>query len=239
MELGNETGWRRMYRAAAVAVLLLIGLTLLDMGISMALPQGDVNPAEMSAADWLSRFATGPLYALRDYGIINMISIILGIPVLLTMYHIHRGQPLALLAVAVSALGGGIYIANNTALPMLSLSHAYAAAGTDAKRLAIEAAGTALLARGADFTRGTLFGMLLPTLGSLLMAAVVLTGKVFKKAVGYVGLVAYLCLSVFTVMTVFTPGLFDIAMLIAMPGGLLVLVWNTALASKFIKLSKM
>lgn len=237
MELGNEAGWKRMYRAAAVAALVMIGLTLLDMGISMALPVGDVNPADLGAADWFARFQDGPLYALRDYGLFNIISTILGIPVLLSLCHIHRDRPLAVLAVVVSVLGGGIYIANNTAFPMLSLSHTYAAAA-ETERLTIEVAGTALLARGADFTTGSLVGMLLPSLGGLLMAIAVLTGQVFKKIVGYIGVIAYLSLTVFTVMTVCWPGLFTIAMIIAMPGGLLVLVWDIVLTSKFIKLSK-
>ena len=239
MESGNEQRWKRMYRTAAVSALVMIGLVLLDMGISMALPARDVNPADLGAADWLVRFHTGPLYALRDYGIFNIISNLLSIPVLLALYHIHRDRPLALLAAAVSILGGGIYIANNTALPMLALSHTYAAAATEAQRQMIESAGTALLARGADFTMGSLVGTLLPSLGSMLMAVVVLTGAVFKKIVGYIGIIAYLSLSVFTVMTVFWPELFTVAMIIAMPGGLLVLVWNIALVSKFIKLSEM
>mgnify|MGYP000094324002 CR=1 FL=1 len=94
------------------------------------------------------------------------------------------------------------------------------------------------LVTGLFSTDGFLVGTLLPSLGNLLMAAAVLTGKVFKKAVGYVGMAAYLSLSVFTVMTVFWPGLFGIAMIVAMPGGLLVLVWNIILTCKFIKLSK-
>ena len=236
MGLGNDARWNRMYRIAAVAALVMIGLILLDMGISRALPQGDVTPADLNAADWLNRFHADPLYALRDYGIFNIISNLLSIPVLLALYHIHRDRPLAILAAAVSILGGGIYIANNTALPMLSLSHTYAAV-TDAQRLTIEAAGTALLARGADFTTGSLIGTLVPSLGGLLMAFVVLAGKVFKKIVGYVGIIAYLSLTVFTVMTVCWPALFDIAMIIAMPGGLLVLVWNIVLVCKFFKLS--
>ena len=237
MELGNDVRWKRMYRAAAAAALAMIGLVVLDMGISMALPAGDVNPADLTAADWLMRFHDRPLYALRDYGIFNIINNVLSIPVLLALYHIHRDRPLMLLAAVVAILGSGIYIANNTALPMLALSLDYAAA-TQAHRLTIEAAGAALLARGADFTLGTLTGTLLPSLGSLLTAFVVLTGNVFKRTVGYAGIAAYLLLSVFTVMTVFWPELFTAAMIIAMPGGLLVMVWNIALTCKFIKLSK-
>jgi|GEM_PF-6477381 len=176
-----------MYRTAAAAALVMVGLVLLDMGISMALPAGDMSPADLTAA--------------------------------------------------VAIVGGGIYVANNTALPMLALSRDYAAA-THAQRITIEAAGTALLARGADFTTGSLIGTLLPSVGSLLMAFVILTGQVFKKAVGYIGMIAYLSLTVFTIMTVCWPESFRIAMLIAVPGGLLVLVWNIILMRKFITLSK-
>lgn len=235
----NERNWRRLYIAAAAAVILMIAFAMVDIGISMALPEGDVDPSSLSAADWFIRFQSQPLYALRDYGIFNIFSTVLCIPLYLALYHIHRkgNGPFALLAAALTIWGGGVYIANNTALPMLDLSRAYIAA-PDTQRAVIEAAGTALLARGADFTWGSLIGLLLPSLGGLLMAGAVLTGGVFRKYVGYVGIVAYLSLTAFTVMTVLWPALFDIAMIIAMPGGVLILVWYIALACKLIGYGK-
>jgi hypothetical protein len=236
--MGNEARWRRLYLIAAIALMLMIAFVLVDMGISMALPEGDIDPATLNAADWFGRFNSHPLYALRDYGIFNICNIILGIPVFLALVHSHRriNAPFALLAAALAVFGGGVYIANNTALPMLGLSHTYAAA-PEAQRAAIEAAGTALLARGADFTYGSLIGLLFPTLGGMLMAGVVLMGNVFRKYVGYVGLAAYLLLSVYTVMAVCWPGSFDTTMIIAAPGGLLLLVWNVALMCRFLKWS--
>jgi len=80
-------------------------------------------------------------------------------------------------------------------------------------------------------------GFVVPLLASILMAIVLLNGEIFSKVTAYSGLVGFICLLIFTVWTTFIPTSFDTAMWLAMPGGLLVLVWNILITRRFFQLS--
>lgn len=65
------------------------------------------------------------------------------------------------------------------------------------------------------------------------MAYVVLRGSVFSKVMALAGLVGFTCLLVFAVWVTLFPSAFNSAMLIAIPGGLGVLMWNGLLVRRF------
>jgi pimeloyl-ACP methyl ester carboxylesterase len=58
-------------------------------------------------------------------------------------------------ALLLSMLATGVYVSSNAAIPMLALAQQHAAATTNAQRWALVGAGEAALARGEDFTPGT------------------------------------------------------------------------------------
>lgn len=228
----EETGWNGLYRLGAVAALLMVALVLLDITVSMIAPGEDSAPGVLTAVDWFEVFQDSPWRGLRDLGFLNILNSILGIPTFFALCMLHRDrQPAyAYFAFILFLFGSAIYISNNTVLPLLTLSREYAQAATEAERSSLIAAGEAMLARGGDFTPGTLVGFVLPSLANMTMAYVVLRGQVFSRAAGYAGLVGFLCLLIFTVWTTFFPESFNTAMLLAMPGGLLVLAWNLMIA---------
>lgn len=134
--------------------------------------------------------------------------------------------------------GGAVYVSNNTVLPMFVLSEKYAAATTDTQRSILAAAGEAMLARGADFTLGSLVGLILPLIAQIAMSFVMLRGGVFGRATAYTGIFGFAFLLIFTVWTTFVPGSLDVAMLIALPAGLLVMAWNILVARVLFRLGR-
>ena len=66
-----------------------------------------------------------------------------------------------MLAAVILCLGVTIYIANNAALSMLTLSNQYALATSEAQKSQLVAAGQVLLAQAEDFTPGAYARVLL------------------------------------------------------------------------------
>jgi hypothetical protein len=239
-DTGNAgSGWEGIYKVAAVAALIGVLLVLADIGISILLPGEEAEPGTRSATDWFALFRDDAYYGFRELGLLNVLNVVLGIPLFLALYAAHRrvDGAYAALALALFLFGGAVYVANNAAVPMFALSREYAAATTDAQRATLAAAGEAVLARGADFTPGSLVGFVLPTLAQITMSIVMLRGGVFGRATAYAGIVGFSLLFIFTVWTTFVPGALEAAMLIALPAGLLVAAWNILVARKLFGLA--
>lgn len=236
----SEPGWRSLYRVGAAAALIGVVLVLLDIVAGMLLPGGEIEPGARTVIDWFELFQSNAFQGFRELGLLNVLNLILGIPLFLTLYAAHRraGGAYAALALALFLFGGAIYIANNAAVPMLVLSGEYVSATTEVQRAALAAAGEAVLAGGADFTPGSLIGFVLPLLGQIMMSFVMLRGGVFGRATACAGILGFTLLLVFTVWTTLVPGALDAAMLLAAPAGILVMVWNVLVARRLLLLAK-
>lgn len=241
--VGSDTAeprWTGIYRIGAAAALIGVLLVLLDIVVGILLPGAEVEPGTRSATDWFALFQANAYHGFRELGLLNVLNMILGIPLFFALYAAHRrvNRAYATLALVLFLFGGAIYVANNAAVPMFVLSGEHAAATTDAQRAALAAAGEAILARGADFTPGSLVGFVLPPLGQIAMSFVMLRGGVFGRTTALAGIVGFSLLLVFTVWTTFAPEALGAAMLLALPAGLLVMAWNVLAARRLLRLSR-
>jgi hypothetical protein len=168
---------------------------------------------------------------------LNTVNQLISIPVYFALYAAHRktNKPYALLALIVFLLGTMIFVANNTALPMLDLSRKYSIAIEPQKTL-LAAAGEAMLARGEHGSLGVFFSFLLPTLSAFVISLVMLQGKVFSKANSYVGIIGNALMLVYIVLVTFAPSVKEMAMAFAMPGGLLLVAWMVMLTIRLFRL---
>lgn len=236
----TDTRWKGLYKLGAAAALTSVLLVVLDIFVGILVPGGAVEPGARTVHDWFALFQGNAYHGFRELGLLNVLNLILGIPLFLALYAAHRrvGRAYAALALALFLFGGAIYVSNNAAVPMYVLSGEYAAATTDVQRAALAAAGEAVLARGADFTPGSLPGFVLSSLGQIAMAIVMLRGGVFGRATAWTGIVGFSLLLVFTVWTTFAPGALETAMLIALPAGLLVMAWDVLVARRLFQLGR-
>lgn len=236
-----DSHWKSLYKVGGTTALISVLLVLLDIIISILLPGGDKGPGTRTVIDWFTLFQNNWYHALRDLGFLNIVNLVLGIPMFLALYAAHRrvNRAYAALATIFFFFGGAVYISNNTVIPMFVLSGKYAAATTDAQRSLLAAAGEAMLARGADFTPGSFIGFLLPSIASITISFVMLRGGIFSKAAAYTGILGFVFLLIFTVWAAFVPVLFDVAMMIAMPGGLLVMAWYILIARRLFQLGRL
>ncbi len=234
----SGTKWKSLYRFGAVCALTAIPVFLLDVIISFA--GGDANPDTMTAIDLFALFQGNWFLGLRMLGIFNILSLAVTMPLYFALYSLHRQthKACAALAMMLYLTGAAVYISNNAAMPMLALSGKYTLAPTEAQRSLIAAAGEAIIAKGADFTPGSLIGFLFTEIVGMAFSFMMLRGGVFGKATAISGILGFASLTVFTVCLTFFPALFNTVMVIAVVGGLSNMVWYALTARRLIKLCR-
>lgn len=236
--VASERNWQGFYIVGATAALLALAGTLMDI-IVATLPGWETTTTPATIQAWYTQFQVNPLLGLRNLDLLNVIVSAIGIPMYLALYGAHRrsSQASAMLALMVVLVGTVVFLTSNVALPMLELSRGYAAAATDAQRVTLEAAGAALLARGAHGSMGAFMGFFLSSLGTLLLGVAMLRGRVFGRAAGWLAVVGAALMAGYTVGTTFAPTTTETMMALAVPGGLLVMAWNVIVAVKLLRLA--
>jgi hypothetical protein len=221
----EDTGWSGIYKIGGAAAFGAVLVGLVEILITF-LPGGSA-PQE-SVLDWFSLFQNNWFMGLRNLGLLNIFLNTLGVLTYVALYAVHREGaqgPYAFLALIISMLGVGVFYATNRAFAMLDLSKQYAAASTDAQRAMLEAAGSAMLSVGGSHTPGTFLGFFLSEVAGILISYVMLSGAVFSRITGYVGMLGFVMLLLFEIISSFFTGLSEAAVFLAMFGGLLSMAW--------------
>lgn len=232
-----DQNWRNLYKIGGIAALgtVLVGVT--EMGITF-LPGG--NAAFTTVFDWFTLFQNNWFMGLRNLGLLNILFYALDIPIFFALYGAHRktSQTLAGLAIIISFIGVAVFYATNRAFAMLDISNQYVLATTEAQRSILAAAGQAMLSVGQSHTPGTFIAFFLSEFASLLISVVILQGKLFSKTNAYVGFIGFSFMLIFEICASFVPALQGVAMIFAMLGGILSLVWEILVAQKLFHLAQ-
>jgi hypothetical protein len=233
----EESPWQSLYIVGGTAAIIIVVVGLIEITITF-FPGG--NAPQETVNDWFSLFENHWFLGLRNLGLLNIITVVLGIPAFLALYGAHRqtNQAYAMLAMIIFFIGAGVFLATNRAFPMLELSHQYAAATTDAQRTMLAAAGQAMLSVGKSHSPGTWLGFFLAEIAGFIISVVMLKGKIFSKATAYAGMVGFSLLLIFDIVSSFALGLTDAVMVLAMIGGLLSMAWYLLLARRLFQLGR-
>jgi hypothetical protein len=232
----SQSQGRQIYQIGGIAAIGAVLVGVLEILITF-LPGGNV-PHE-TVFDWFQLFQENWFMGLRDLGLLNIMLNALAVPIFFALYTAHKKdthQPYAALALIVALLGIGVFYATNRAFPMLDLSNRYAVATTDAQRAVLEAAGQAMLSVGQSHTPGTFLGFVFVEAAGILISMVMLQSKIFSQISAYAGILGFGSLLVFEFISSFVSGLSQAAMIFAMFGGLLSMVWYILIAGRLFKL---
>lgn len=193
----------------------------------------------VSVIEWFRLFQTNRFSAFSNLGMINIITLSLSIPIYMALCHAHRHEKptFSALVAVLFYIGAAVYFSSNTVLPLFALSKQYAVAA-EAQKPLLEAAGSALLAQGADLTPGTFMGFFFTQTAGLLVTSLMLSGRMFGKWIGGIGLAGYSLTSIFFILAAFGPENYNTAMAIVMPGGLLLMAYQILIARRFFQLGK-
>jgi hypothetical protein len=234
----GRSEWDGIYMIGGIAAVgaVLVGLTEI---LITFLPGGNV--ALETVLDWFRLLHENPFIGLRDLGLLNILLNTLAILIFFALFAAHRHSPdgpYAALAALVAMLGVAVFFATNRAFAMWDLSNRYAAAGTDAGRAAIEAAGLAMLSVGRSHSPGTFAAFFLAEAAGLMMSAVMLHSGIFSKSTAVAGLIGFGMLALFEVASSFVLGLGPVTMGLAVLGGLSSMVWYLLIARGLFRLAR-
>ena len=232
----NEPQWKSVYVFGGVAAILSLIAVVADIVIGSS-TGGNLSQLPQTAMERFAQFQQNTWLGLYNLDLLNAVNQLISISVYFALYAALRktNKPYALFGLIIFLLGTTIFVANNTALPMLELSNKFAAADESQKAM-LAAAGEALLVRGEHGSLGVFFSFLLPTLSALVFSFVMLQGNVFSKANAYVGILGNTLMLVYVVLVTFAPTVKDMAMAFAMPGGLLLLAWMVMITLRLFRL---
>jgi hypothetical protein len=228
-----SVAWQNIYRAGAISVLVVVLAGLTDIFI-MFMPGTGTSPGSRTVIDWFTLLQSQWFLALRDLGLLNMVTISCSVVVFFALFGAHRRiNPLAAgLALILISIGAAIYITNNTGLPMLTLSQHYAAATSENQKSLWAIAGQALLAQ-EDLTAGAYPGFFVAEMAGFLMAGVALRGRVFQQWEAWIGMIGTGCLFFFNFCAAFIPTWYGSVMpVFGAAGGLLSMVWFARIAQR-------
>lgn len=167
--------WKPLYRAGALAALTAAVLFRRNVGAEVSLFTG-VEMIPTNAADWFNLLQSNPFVGLSflaafdlvNYFLVGLVFLALAAP----LWSLNKS--LTTLALASGLVGIAVSFSSNTSLSMLSLSQQYAAAGGEAQRAALLAAGQSLLASSGAMANfpgtGPYMSYLLIALAGLLLA---------------------------------------------------------------------
>jgi len=235
----SDIQWKTIYKAGALTTIIVLCGIILDMVIG-TVTGGDVTALPQTAIERFNQFKETPLLGLYNLDLLNIINQIILIPSIFALFAVHRDahKPSALLSLILFLVGTTIFVTGNTALTMLDLSQKYFSASSEEQRMLLAAAGEAMLAKGSHGNLGVFIGFALPTFANALMSCVMLKGNIFSRANSYIGIIGNSLMVIYIIMVTFMPAVEKMALVFAMPAGLLLMTWMIMFTIKLLKLSK-
>jgi hypothetical protein len=232
----KETGWKSFYYLGVLCVFSATAVMLAEIFIT-ALPDG--APIQLTSKQLHEMYNRNWFMGMRYMGLMNMIASTLMIPVFFSLFGAHRNTNgvLAAFALVIALISYTVFLSDNVSFSILLLSKKYAVAN-EIERTALITATETLFSKGASHTPGTFPGFLLGLIGSILFNIVIIKGKVFKKITGIIGVIAFLFLLIFEVLSSFISSLYMQAMIFAMIGGISVIVWYILVGLELTKHAK-
>ena len=235
----SEKQWKIIYKIGAVTTIIVLCGIILDMLVG-TMTGGNIAELPQTAFERFNQFRENSLLGLYNLDLLNIINQIILIPSIFALYAAHRdtNKPTALLSLILFLVGTTIFVTGNTALTMLDLSQKYYATSSEEQRMLFAAAGEAMLAKGSHGSLGVFIGFALPTFANGMMSCLMLKGNIFSRANSYIGIVGNSLMVIYVIMVTFMPSVERMALVFAMPAGLLLMTWMIMFTIKLLKLSK-
>lgn len=230
---------RRIYFFGAVTTIIVICLTITDIIIG-SITGGDLSLIPQSAIDKFIQLQDYKWLGLYNLDLLNLIISVIMIPTFLALYFALKpgDSSFALLSLIIFTIGTTVFISNNSALPMLDLSHKYFSATTEDQSILFAGGAEALIAKGAHGSFGVFPGFVLITLSEALISFLMLQTRIFSRATSYIGISGTILLLVYLIIVTFVPSAKPVAIILVAPGGILSLLWMMLFTMKLFKLAR-
>lgn len=219
-------GMPTLLKLGGICALLMVLIIVVQGTVSAMAPQ----PLDGTALDWFMLFQSNRWIGLIDFELLMVVYTILSLPIVLSLYMLHRHihPSWAGIYVVLSIIGVVCFVIARPAFEMLRLSNAYVAATSDAQRAFYLSAGEEKLAmfHGGFFHTSYILG----SLTGLLISALMLRNALFRKATSYVRIAS----------SIFDFGLYipSVGIYISIFSVLFLFIWNILVARRLLQLSQ-
>ncbi len=177
-----QSPWASLFRAGAWAAFAVLALIPVQAALFAA------HPPPPTVLGHFESLRAQPLVGLCNLDLLYLVTMALTVPLNLALYAALRRYSPAwmLLALVFNLMSTTMFFSSGAAFEMLGLSHRYFAAGSDAERATLLAAGEAVMAR----YQGTAFDVsyVLGVVPAVVMSVVMLKTAVFSRATAWWGL---------------------------------------------------
>ena len=234
-----NSGWHWLYIIGGIAGLLAVVVFRRNLGAEISLLSGQSPP--ITANDWFTLLQNNSLLGLALLNLFDMVNYALVGLMILALYAVLEriNKRWMLVGGCMGLTGTAVYFASNQAFAMLSLSHQYAAAATEAQRAVLVSAGEALLAVNNPGTvyqgAGIYMSLFLVTLAGLIISIVILQSDIFSRATAYMGILANLLVLAYFVTLVFAPTLIFVPHTAA---AVPLIIWELLIARRLLQLAQ-
>lgn len=232
------SGWKTLCNIAGMASVFIVFIILLDIILSFVPAAVTPEPGKGTVTEWFKVFQYNGFFGLRGLGLLNIINGVLMVPVFLAL-NIglrHKNKTWAALSLILYLTGVIIYIANNAGFAMLNLSDQYLYSTSEEQKAVLISAGQAMLVQGEDFTPGSFPGFFFISISEIMMVLLMLKSRLFSMFASLAGFIGFTLLFLFTIWSTFIPVFYNVAMMIAIVGGLFSLVWYILVSRRLFQL---
>jgi hypothetical protein len=231
-KMTNNKEWKNLCRVGAIAALFAAILFRRNIGAEVSLFTG-VEGIPSTVIDWFLLLDAKPFIGLSFLAAFDLINgLLVGVVFLgLGAALWQRSRSRVVLALSSGLMGIAISLSSNISLTMVSLTHQFTGAASEAQKNALISAGQSLLAANSPMggfpNTGTFISYLLISLAGLIFASLLLPTNRFS---GVIGLIAAGCDLIYCLTIPFTPALQTLLMA---SGGAFWMIWHI-LAAKFL-----
>jgi hypothetical protein len=230
-----DPAFTSLYKLGGMAALIVAALTLAEVVGFTFYPQ----PGTVS--EWFLLFQSNRILGFLDFWGLEVLMYMMFPPVFLALYVALRKASESWMAIALTfaLLGTGIFFATNNPFTMLSLSHQYATAATDAQRATFLAAGqTVLASTGQRAVGGFNLGLFLVSVAGLIISSVMRRGNPFSRSTAYVGILAF-ALSLADYLRQALTSSMIITLLVILPNVLFLVIWFLLVGRRLYQLRRL
>ena len=217
-----DARWQALYRIGGATGLIAVAIIPVSIAVFMVWPPPD------TVLGHFARLQENRLLGLLGMDLLYLLANILLIPMMVALYFALRrtNESLIVLAIVLYFIGTILLFVANPLVEMMTLSDQYAAATTEAQRVAALGAGEAMLARDT----GTAYHLhyIIGTIGLLIVSTVMLRSAVFSNVMAYLGFIT----------NVLAFGLYvpTIGVALSAVSGIGYLIWFTRIARRLLQL---
>ncbi len=245
----EDFAWKGLFRLGGIAALVAGLVFRRNLGAELTLlkQSGIINAGPMTppatVPTWFTLLQSNPLVGLTWLNVFDLVNYALvGLMFLALLAALRRtSQSSMVIAAALGLVGIAIYFASNQALPLLSLSHQYAAVTTAAQRVPLLAGGQALLDISRLSSPGRYLSLLFIAIAGLLTSIVMLRSKAFNRTTAYVGILASAFDLAYCLAIVCVPAVDGelLAVCFIPAAGLFLMIWHILIGRRLYQLGRL